>query len=291
MKIIPPYQISSEILNLINQAEKYIVLVSPYVDFKNWGGIKQEIEKAKQRGIKIEFITRHDVNNSKSWEQIEALGIKPKLVRNLHAKLYYNEKNGIVTSMNLLTSSKLSAIEFGSIYDTEDEIQQLKYFVKQFLVPHFETELPSDDDLYLSKEKFIIALGNALSNMLGRFVKCRWNDGYISINASNQFALEMDKVKKNIFISGIISGDESNQSKLFIDEYQKHFNRFETFLDGNKGQASSMIVTSKKVFTSDNFNFLKVKEKKEIIDATCGFIDLLLKFKDEVYRKKKEGNL
>lgn len=105
-------------------------MVSPYVDFKNWGGIKQEIEKAKQRGIKIEFITRHDVNNSKSWEQIEALGIKPKLVKNLHAKLYYNEKSGIVTSMNLLTSSNLSAIEFGSIYDTEDEIQQLKYFVK-----------------------------------------------------------------------------------------------------------------------------------------------------------------
>ena len=46
MKIIPPYQISSEILNLINQAEKYIVLVSPYVDFKSWGGIKQEIINA-----------------------------------------------------------------------------------------------------------------------------------------------------------------------------------------------------------------------------------------------------
>lgn len=283
MKIIPPYQISSEIINLIHQAEKYIVLVSPYVNFKNWGSIKQEIKKAIQRGVKIEFITRYDVDNHKSWEQVEELGIHPKLVKNLHAKLYYNEKNGIVTSMNLLTSSNLSAIEFGAIYNTKEEIQELKYFVKQFLIPHLEIQIPKDDDLYLAKEKFIIALENSLSNM-GRYSKCIWSKGVIKINANNQFFLGLDKVKKDLFLSGIISGNESKESEKFIRKFEKEFSRFETFLDGEKGTSCSIVTVSRKSFSSDNFNFLKVSEKKEIIDVTYGFIDMLLNFKEECYK-------
>ena len=96
MKIIPPYQITSEILNTINQAEKYIVLVSPYVNFTNWDRIKQDLINAMKRGVKVEFFTRFDSNNSQSWEQIELLGIQPKLIKNLHAKLYYSEKSAIV---------------------------------------------------------------------------------------------------------------------------------------------------------------------------------------------------
>ncbi|MEZ4934400.1 MAG: phospholipase D-like domain-containing protein [Saprospiraceae bacterium] len=289
MKIIPPYQISSEILNLINQAEKYIVLVSPYVNFKNWGGIIQEIEKAKQRGVKIEFITRYDVDNFTSWEQIESLGIHPKLVKNLHAKLYYNEKNGIVTSMNLLTSSNLSAIEFGSVYDTKEEIQQLKYYVKQFLIPHLETELPSDEDLYLAKEKFIVALENSISNMTGRYARCKWDNGEISINANNQFTVSLDKVRKDLLISGIISGSESDDSDIFIQDFNQRFGGFETFIDRAKGSACAMMTISVKSFTSDNFNFLKVPEKKEIISVTCGFIDMLMNFKDESCKRRKEA--
>jgi hypothetical protein len=275
---------------MINQAEKYIVLVSPYVNFRNWGGIKQEIEKAKQRGVKIEFITRYDADNNKSWEQVEALGIKPKLVKNLHAKLYYNEKNGIVTSMNLLTSSNLSAIEFGAIYDTKEEIQELKYYVKQFLIPHLEAELPSDEDLYLAKEKFIIALENAISNMTGRYARCKWNNGEININANNQFTIGLDKVQKDLFLYGIISGDESNESDTFIRDFGKQFGGYEVYFDGEKGVAGAMMIESKKSFTSDNFNFLKVPEKKEIITVTCGFIDKLMDFKDECYKKRKEAN-
>lgn len=289
MKIIPPYRISSEILNLINQAENYIVLVSPYVNFKNWGSIKQEIEKAKQRGVKIEFITRYDVDNNRSWEQIKELGVKPKLVKYLHAKLYYNEKNGIVTSMNLLTSSNLSAIEFGAIYDTKEEIQELKSYVKQYLIPHLETELPSDEDLYLAKENFVVELENAISNMTGRYARCKWNNGKININVNNQFVLGLDKVKKNLFLYGIISGYESNESDLFIQEFRKQFGGFEAYLDGDKGMTSAMMIVSKQSFTSDNFNYLKVPEKKEIITVTCGFIDMLMSFKDECYNKKKRS--
>jgi len=289
MRIIQPYQISSEILNLINKAEKYIVLVSPYVNFNNWGAIKQEIKKAKKKGIKIEFITRFDVDNNKSWEQIEELGIKPKLVKNLHAKLYYNEKSGIVTSMNLLTSSNLSAIEFGAIYDTENEVKELKYFVKQFLTPHFEAELPSDDDLYLVKEKFIYILESLISETIDKRTKCKWQNGEIHINAKSQFTIGLDIVKKQLSISGIISGNESDDSKNFINKFNNQFSNYTTSLNQAVGYLSSILSVSKKAFSSDNFNFLKVNEKKEIINVTCQFIDIMLKFKEESYIIRKNA--
>ncbi len=284
MKIISPFQISSEILNLINRAKKYIVFVSPYVNFNNWGGIKQEIEKAKQRGVKIEFITRFDVDNNKSWEQIKALGIEPKLVKNLHAKLYYNETSGIVTSMNLLTSSNLSAIEFGAIYNTKEEINELKYYVKEFLIPHLEKKLPSDNDLFLAKEKFIIILENFISDTFKLNAKCRWSNGQIEISANNRFTLGLDKVKKNMFLYGIISKDESKLSKIFIEDFKNYFKEYNIYLD--KGELNAIMVISNKKYTSDNFNYLKVYEKEEILNITVNFIGGLLDFKKDCYNKR-----
>jgi len=91
MKIIPPYQITSEILNLINEANEYLILVSPYVNFNNWEGIKTDIRNALKRNVKIFFYVRLQSENFTSWEQLEGLGITPKLIKNLHSKLYFNE--------------------------------------------------------------------------------------------------------------------------------------------------------------------------------------------------------
>lgn len=43
MKIIAPYQISGEIINLIHQAKKYLILVSPYIDIQKWEAFKTEL--------------------------------------------------------------------------------------------------------------------------------------------------------------------------------------------------------------------------------------------------------
>ena len=94
---IAPYQISSEIINLIHQAKKYLILVSPYIDIQKWEVFKTELLKAQKREVKISVYIRYDNNNYKSWEQLEAFNIKPKLIEGLHAKLYFNEHTGIVT--------------------------------------------------------------------------------------------------------------------------------------------------------------------------------------------------
>jgi hypothetical protein len=285
MKIIPPYQITSEILNLIHEAEEYLILVSPYVNFNNWESIKVAIKNAANRNIKIKFYTRLDNENFKSWEQIEALEIQPKLVKNLHSKLYFNEKTGIVTSMNLLTSSNLNAMEFGAIYNTANELQELKSYVKKYLEPNVEKEKPNDEDLYIAKEKFQILTQSYLSRSLNSGVSCKWQNGGMIINAKNIFYINLDKVRNNFSISGVVSGLESGYFNTFKKDSK--LNNLELNNEGEEGSMSSFVGFTKKSFSHNNFDFLSVNEKKEILAYTLGFIIELTEFKDKCYEEKK----
>jgi len=283
MKIIPPYQITSEILNLINEAEKYIVLVSPYVNFNNWDRIKVDVLNAIKRGVRIEFYARLDNENFKSWEQIEQLGLKPKLIKNLHAKLYFNEKSGIVTSMNLLTSSNLNAIEFGSIYHTEEELSELKSFVKKYLEPNIELSKPSEEDLYLAKEKFTVILSNFLSNKFNRSVNTRWKNGTIEFNVKNQYYFDIDKGSNLVYVAGIISGLEFENFYRFKEKYK--YNGFHVSANSNSIHISSEFKTS-----NSNLNFISVSEKRKLVETTAKFVEDLTEYKNECYENRKIWN-
>ncbi len=285
MKIIPPYQITSEILTLIHEAEEYLILVSPYVNFYNWESIKVAIKNASNRNVKIKFYVRLEENNFKSWEQIEALGIKPKLVKNLHSKLYFNEKKGIVTSMNLLTSSNLNAMEFGAIYDTSEELEELKSYVKKYLESNIEKDKPNDEDLYIAKEKFQILIQNYLSDSLDKRVSCKWQNGSLIINTKNTFYISLDKVRNTFSISGIVSGLESENYSTFIKDSK--LNNLEMFNNEGGNSMASFAAVSKKSFSNNNFDFLSVNEKKEILDHTLGFITELTEFKNYIYDNRK----
>lgn len=281
MKIIPPYQISSEIVNIIHQAKDYLILVSPFWDINKWESIKSELIYAQKRGVKIKTYVRMNSDNYKSWEQLEGIGIKPNLVKNLHAKLYFNENKGIVTSMNLLLSSNLSSIEFGALYDSENELNELKSFVKSYITPNIAKHLPSDDDLYLSKEKFIIILINELQHLLNRAVSCRWDSNAFLLNAGNQFYFNIDKVKNNFYISGIISGIEHD-----------NYNYFKKNTDVNKIatlnlQSSAIIATLNKKLSTSHFDNLMIDEKKDILKCIINFVLDILSYKDYCYKNRK----
>lgn len=278
MKIIDPYQITGEILALINRAEKFLVLVSPYVDFKNWYAIKKEIMNAQKRGVEISFYVRFEPDNYKSWKQIEQLGITPKLIKNLHAKLYYNERTGIATSMNLLVSSNLNAIEFGSIYDTEEELNVLKDFVNRFLKPNAEEEkFSEEDDVYLTKEKITNTLCNVLSKKLDRSIYCKWEQQCYALNANNQFYFGIDGMKNVFWIQAIISGWERENSVTFIQNTPlRNVANFEV------GENSIVAVLNDSL--SSNFiDYLKLNEKRKILDIIVGFVLEWLDFKQYCY--------
>lgn len=282
MKIIPPYQISSEIIQIIHQSREYLILVSPYWEIGKWEVLKSELAKAKNRGVKIKAYARMENDNFKSWEQLEALGIKPLLVKNLHAKVYFNENRGLVTSMNLLLSSNLSGIEFGAIYDSIDELNELKSFVKSYLTPNVEKQLPTDDELYLSKEKFTSILINILQQELQQDVTCRWDGSSFALNAGNQFFFNIDKVKNTFYIYGIISGLEHNNFNRFLAETKafQHATKFEL-------AQNSISANMKKKLSTSHFDHLMVNEKVEVIDCAVNFVLQLLSFKQYCYDNRK----
>ena len=289
MKIIAPYQISSEILNIINEAKKYLIIVSPYVNFNNWDRIRDDLESAKKRNVQIIFYTRLDNDNFKSWEQIEQLRLKPNLIRNLHSKLYFNESKGIVTSMNLLTSSSLNSIEFGSIYENEQELDELRKYVKQYLEPNVVEDSPNEDDLYLAKEKFTVIFQNFLSNNLNGNVYCKYDNGGFTFNAGSKYFIQLLKAKNELFMSVIISENEANN----FDQFRREINLQTLHFQLNRGQNgtySTIELNHSKKFSNSNFDFLKVDEKKEILDITLVFVCDIMEFKERTYELNKASH-
>ena len=131
MKLIKPKSISGEIMELIEEADDKLIIVSPYCDFKNWQKIINTFEVALKKEIDIEFYIRDD--QPKSLEQVRDLGIEPILIRNLHTKLYINEHTAIVSSMNLLYSSDSNSLDIAYKTETEKEYKELIDYYERYL--------------------------------------------------------------------------------------------------------------------------------------------------------------
>ena len=127
MELIQPAEISGKIMTLIDQAKEEIILVSPYNKFRYWKKLTQRIEKAKQRGVKIKWYIRKNVDNN--VEQIRQIGIEPIEIENLHCKLYLNEQHAVVTSMNLHEYSDTSSIDIGYLITEKNMYEELTDFI------------------------------------------------------------------------------------------------------------------------------------------------------------------
>jgi len=281
MKILPPHRISTEIIDIIYEAKERLVIVSPYVNFSNWDRLATELRNAKKRGVQIDFYVRNEPENSKSWEQVVELGIKPSLVPNLHAKFYFNERNGIISSMNLLSSSNSNSIEIACKLETKDEIEELKRFVNDFILPNESNEIPDDDDLYLSKEKFTIALENYLSNVLKSRTSIYFKNGLFSINTlSNKFDLSIDKFDNSIIIRGILSSKEADKFEVEgTNFFTSDYFHYKLIREGN-GSYDTFGAFSKVRLSNSFLDKLRVNEKKELISEIAHFFECYRDFKN-----------
>ena len=121
-------------MSLIEEAQKELIIVSPYVNVDYWGKMKSCLERAIERGINITFIVRKNNTDHKTYlNYIKNLKVNLILIDNLHAKLYMNDKYAIVTSQNLLQSSDNNSIEIGYMTTNNMERKELVTFVNQFI--------------------------------------------------------------------------------------------------------------------------------------------------------------
>lgn len=81
----------------------------------------------------MEIYVRDDPGNTATYRDLDHLGLEYKKVPHLHSKLYLNESNGIVTSMNLLLSSEVNSLEIGYATETWEEYNDLLRFYHKYI--------------------------------------------------------------------------------------------------------------------------------------------------------------
>ena len=171
MKFIPPLEISSKIMTLIEEAEEELILVSPYLQITKWIKMKNCLERAVKRNVNVTLYVREDLVQDYSF--INQIGIKLVLVKYLHAKLYLNEKRGIVTSQNIIQFSDINSIDVGYETEKSSERKELVDFVNKSIryvkaIKNDSISEKIDDKIEVEKPVLSETELEYLNNFLGR---------------------------------------------------------------------------------------------------------------------------
>ena len=116
--------VSYYLKKLINNSSDKLYLISPYLQLNNQ--LKLSLEDRHKFSIDIIIIYGKvsDINpDDSSWLQ-SMPGIKLLFHNDLHAKCYFNEKEAIITSMNLYMFSQQNNVEMG-IYISKEKDEEL----------------------------------------------------------------------------------------------------------------------------------------------------------------------
>ncbi len=111
-EFITTTKINSSIEDIIKQAKKKIVLVSPY--YKPIPLLHDRLKEASLRGVKIQLIYgKKKLEESVKTPLLALNNVEILFCDNLHAKCYHNEESMILTSMNLYDFSQQNNREMG----------------------------------------------------------------------------------------------------------------------------------------------------------------------------------
>jgi phosphatidylserine/phosphatidylglycerophosphate/cardiolipin synthase-like enzyme len=109
----------ASIENIISNAEKQLILVSPYIKLTNT--LFTRLKSCAERGVIVKIIYRTGELKDDGVSRLAThKNVELRSTDNLHAKCYFNEKEMIVTSLNLLESSEKNW-EMGVLIDRIDD--------------------------------------------------------------------------------------------------------------------------------------------------------------------------
>jgi len=122
-------QINYWINEIINESEKEIIIISPYIKLKN--DVFDKLNRATKRGVKIKLVYGKKKLSDEELHKLYNLNIQTKYISNLHSKIYINEYRCIISSMNLYEYSQQKNIEIGYLINKQNTdyshlINQLK---------------------------------------------------------------------------------------------------------------------------------------------------------------------
>jgi phosphatidylserine/phosphatidylglycerophosphate/cardiolipin synthase-like enzyme len=202
MKFLNTSGLNYHIEELIKNSEKYLILISPYLKLNE--KIKYFLSEKSQNGVVIKIIYGkkkeiQDLNFFNSLKNTETLYLD-----NLHSKLYFNEKEAILTSLNLYDFSQINNYEMGIFFSKEtetelfsqmlDEVQQIAKTAKK---TNFEQETKhkknTQDTIKYSKlttSKFAKELKISTKELIQNLTKF----GYLKIENNKEVLTQKAKI-------------------------------------------------------------------------------------------------
>src|SRR5690554_5744445 len=120
-KFLDTQGVSYYLKKLIDNSNKRLILISPYLQLNNQ--LRLSLEDRHKFSIEIVMIYGKvsEINPAES-EWLQSMpGIKLMFHPDLHAKCYFNENEAIITSMNLYMFSQQNNVEMGIYISKEDD--------------------------------------------------------------------------------------------------------------------------------------------------------------------------
>ena len=132
--ILLTHQLPGKIIEILQNSKDYCFFISPY--FKSWNILDRELEKAASDNKKVIFIFRDENNVRWDFSYLNKdYGFDLIFADRLHSKLYFNERELLISSMNLYDSSKENNYEVGY------------YFQNGVTARNFKTQVVDEDIL------------------------------------------------------------------------------------------------------------------------------------------------
>jgi phosphatidylserine/phosphatidylglycerophosphate/cardiolipin synthase-like enzyme len=139
------YSISGEILNIISNAKVELFIISPFVQLDKLDSseyfpnkFKDAIEYAIQKGVKIQFFTRESKKDDQNgveniFKTFIEKGCELFFVPTLHSKIYCNESEALITSMNMYLYSIENNDEIGVSLEKKEDVDEVKNYVNSLI--------------------------------------------------------------------------------------------------------------------------------------------------------------
>ena len=106
MKIVKIEENLSRIISLVENAKKFIVIVSPFNDFSGWDNLRRAIDNASEKGVEVNYYVRE----GEGYKGIEGLNVNLFEVPLLHAKMFFSEKEHLISSGNLTSRPDINLV-------------------------------------------------------------------------------------------------------------------------------------------------------------------------------------
>jgi len=128
MTILKPSENIASIISLIENAKKYVVIVSPFNELKGWDKLINAINRASRENIDVSYYVREGEGS----KGIEELNVTIYEVPLLHAKMFFTEDKALISSGNLTNRPDLNWVY---ALDTPEEYKELVNFFQLYIKP------------------------------------------------------------------------------------------------------------------------------------------------------------